>query len=688
MPHVPVDAPARILVVDDDEANLLAAEALLRDLGYPIVTARSGADALRAVLRDEFAVILLDVRMPGMDGYETAELIRQRERSRHVPIIFLSGVAKDAAQQFRGYAAGAVDYVLKPAEPVILRSKVAVFAQLFEQRQQMRRTAEAERRLLAENLAVRAREAEVAQALERSLATQSLVLDTLPLALFTAAADDLENRHFVGGNVQALCGAGDEAGFAPGDWMDRVHPDDRDRLRAAVADTVTAGHYEIEYRIGCGAEDRWMLERADLRDTGEGARALYGVITDISTRKRLEEQLVHAQKLDAIGQLSGGVAHDFNNMLGVIIGSLDRVLAVAELDERTHRRVSLAMQAAQSCADLTKRLLGFARRQALQPREIAIGAELERLHGLFERVLGETVSVAYQVEADLPPVVLDPSQLEGAIVNLVVNARDAMPDGGRVTVSACVVDLDAAEAQAAGLSKARFVRLSVSDTGTGMDAATQARAMEPFFTTKAPGRGTGLGLSSIYGFMRQSGGGLRIESARGQGTTMHLYLPPAPPSGAARQVPPSPSAQKSLAGLRVALVEDNAELRSVTSGMLREIGCRVQAHASGDAAAAAIDLDATDLLMTDCVMAGSLDGPGLASALRRRNPALPVLFVSGYRAGTDPLQVEAGGFLPKPYDRVQLAEALCQAVASAATLPGLVPARSEEPVAFPGPAVA
>ncbi|HRO15614.1 MAG TPA: response regulator, partial [Paracoccus sp. (in: a-proteobacteria)] len=170
-PAESLSAPARVLIVDDDDGNLVALQAVLAGMGHDIVAARSGPEALRAVLRDEFAVILLDVRMPGMDGYETAELIRQRSRSRHVPIIFLSGVDKEAAHQFRGYAAGAVDYVLKPVEPLVLRSKVAVFTQLFEQRQQMRRTAEAERRLLAENLAVRAREAEVARADEsRALA--------------------------------------------------------------------------------------------------------------------------------------------------------------------------------------------------------------------------------------------------------------------------------------------------------------------------------------------------------------------------------------------------------------------------------------------------------------------------------------------------------------------------------------
>lgn len=648
------DAPARILVVDDDEANLLAAQAVLADLGHPVVTATSGAEALRAVLRHEFAVILLDVRMPGMDGYETAELIRQRERSRHVPIIFLSGVDKETSHQFRGYAAGAVDYVLKPAEPLILRSKVQVFAQLYEQRRQIALKAEAERQLMAENLAVRAREAEVARELDRTLMTQALVLDALPLALFVIEPGE-DARRFVGGNVQTLCGAAEDPDFVIGDWMERVHPDDRPRLEAALA-ALPRG-YEIEYRIQCGRDERWMMERASAGDESEDGWMISGVVTDITSRKRLEEQLTHAQKLEAIGQLSGGVAHDFNNMLGVIIGSLDRVRATADLDDRSRGRLDLAMQAAQSCADLTKRLLGFARRQKLQPRELDVTSEMDRLRGLFERVLGETVTAALDMPSDLPPVWIDASQFEGAIVNLVVNARDAMPDGGSLAVTARLVELDADEAAMAGLPAQAFLRLSVSDSGTGMDAETQARALEPFFTTKGPDKGTGLGLSSIYGFLRQSGGGLRIESAPGQGTTVHLYLPPMQnPAGLAQDAPRA--AAVDLTGLRVAVVEDNDALRDVTCGMLGELGCAVTGFADADAAAAALDPDSIDLLVTDCVMPGELNGPRLCEALRDRRADLPVLFISGFRADAEELPTRAATFLAKPFDAAQLQAAI------------------------------
>lgn len=661
---VSIDTPPTVLVVDDDLGNLLAAESVLAELGYPIVTVSSGAEALRQVLRNDFAVILLDVQMPGMDGYETAELIRQRERSRHVPIIFLSGVNQEDRHLFRGYAAGAVDYVLKPVAPVVLRSKVTVFAQLFDQRQQIRRRAEAERRLLAENLTVRAQGAEVARALEQSLVAQSLVLEALPLALFTSN-ENLSERVFVGGNATALFGAPEDALNAV-DWLTRVHPDDQPRLRAAFAAVTETGRYEIEYRIatpGDDPADRWMLERVDLRKQADGGTVLFGVVTDITSRKRLEEQLTHAQKLEAIGQLSGGVAHDFNNMLGVIIGSLDRVLSQGSLDDRSRQRLGLSMQAAKSCADLTKRLLGFARRQSLQPRQLDIADELNRLSGLFERVLGETVTTRIDAASDLPPVWLDASQFEGAIVNLAVNARDAMPDGGRLTVSAALVELAGDEAIAADLAPgSRFIRLSVTDTGTGMDPATQARAFEPFFTTKAPSKGTGLGLSSIHGFIRQSGGGIRIESASGQGTTIHLYLPPF--QGAAlRDEASEPEHGGSFDGLRVALVEDNPHLREVGEGMLADLGCEVVAFESADAAVAAgLDPGAIDLLLADCVMPGVLDGPRLARRLRAGRADLPVLLSSGYVADSEPLESDNVEFLTKPFDEARLSRAMHAAI--------------------------
>lgn len=652
-------APTQILIVDDDESNLIAVRAVLSELGHPIVTARSGEEALRCLLHSDFAVILLDVRMPGMDGYETAEVIRGRERSRHVPIIFLSGVDKNEAHLFRGYAAGAVDYVFKPIEPLFLRSKVAVFTDLHEKTQEIRRQAEQERQLLAENLKIRAQEAEVARALEQSLMQQSLVLEALPIALFVQGLDEKSSREFVGGNVERLTAMSPEQAAEAGrNWLDQVHKDDRGQLEAAIKNTQLNTSYEIEYRMrALDGSYHWRAERGICKNQ-DGASQIFGVITDVADRRRLEEQLLHAQKLEAIGQLSGGVAHDFNNMLSVIIGTIDRVYSSPGLDEKTQRRLSLAMQAAQSCADLTKRLLGFARQQALEPRKLNVADELERLGALVDRVLGERVKATIKASGSLPTVHLDPSQFEAAIINLSVNARDAMPDGGTLTITATNKRLGKKEADASGVHPGDYIRLSVADTGIGMDEATLARATEPFFTTKAPDRGTGLGLSSIYGFLRQSGGGMQIKSTPGKGTTVIMYLPPVSFSDKPADARRGHRKPEMLTGLKVLLVEDNSIVRDVANSMFQALGCKTVAVADAVEAVDTFRAGEFDLLFTDCVMPGALQGPALAEALRSKQAGLPVLFTSGYRGAGDKLLETDAGFLPKPYTQEQLADAV------------------------------
>lgn len=659
-PPAPEAARGKILVVDDDDANLVALQSLLSEAGYPVVCANSGEEGLRRVLLDEFAVILLDVRMPGMNGYEAAELIRSRARSRHVPIIFLSGVDKDSSHLFRGYAAGAVDFVFKPVEPMILLSKIAVFSDLHEKAHEIKRQGDEEKRLLAENLHVKAQQAEVAQALQRSLAQQSLVIDTLPIALYVAAGgDDYESRRIVGGNVDRLLQPDGGASRAlPEQWSERLHPDDRSRFRAAMQQVRTSGSVEVQYRFDCGGGNyRWLAERSDLRPGQDGGEPeLFGLITDITERRRLEAQLTHAQKMEAIGQMSGQVAHDFNNMLSVIIGGVDRTLAKADLDERSRRQLSLVLQAARSCADLTKRLLGLARRQNLEPRALLVGEEVIRLNGLFGRMLGENIETRIECGDDLWPTFLDQSQFEGALVNLVVNARDAMPDGGTLTIAAHNLTLGEYGAAPLGLPPGDYVHLRVVDTGLGMDDATQARALEPFFTTKSQGKGTGLGLSTIYGFLRDSGGGLRIESAPGRGTTIHLYLP----RSLEEALAPAPGRRgadpKIPAGLRVLVVEDNDSVREIAVSMLESFGCSVMSAPNGDVAFAQREsYGGLSALFTDCHMMGRLDGPGLARALAELQPGLPVIFTSGYQTSVAEITGSRTAFLPKPYTQIQLA---------------------------------
>lgn len=662
---------AKILAVDDNASNLAALEGMLAELGQPIVCARSGEEALRHLLKEDFAVILLDVVMPGMDGYETAAMIRAREKSRYVPIIFMSAMDEETAHVARAYAAGAVDFVFKPIDVMILRSKVAVFVELQKRAEEIRRQAALEKRLLADNLLVRTEQRRTEEALQRSLVQQSLVIESLPAVLYVASAsDDFRTRRFIGGKLETLVGSEIDAFTEPFAWLDRVHPADLPRVLETLERPASGAPFSSEYRLLCiDNEYRWFSDRATMsRDNPDEQ---FGLLLDVSERRVLEEQLAHAQKLEAIGEMTGGVAHDFNNMLSVIMGSLDRVMAKPIEDPKTRSRLELALQAARSCADLTKRLLGFARRQPLDPKPTSIADELTRLHDMLERLLGKAIKVEVACQDDPWPVYVDRSQLEAAIINLVINARDAMPAGGTLRMSSRNFPDTAGAAFRLGLKSGEYVELAVADTGSGMPPEVQARAFEPFFTTKHPGKGTGLGLSTIYGFVRQSGGTAVIESEAGVGTTVYLYLPKAPESEVIgrQSVSNVQSATEVLAGRHVLLVEDETGVRGLAKSMLEEMGCKVSAADSGEAALGYLETaSGISLLFTDCMLPGSLDGSALALEARRRVSDLPVLFTSGIWAGVDRIGTDTHkfAFLPKPYTAEQLSSAILALLGSEA----------------------
>ncbi len=655
------DPVAKILAVDDDAANLLAFEAMLTDLGQPVICARSGEEALRYLLKDDFAVILLDVVMPSMDGYETATIIRGRERTRHVPIIFLSAMNKDTSQLARGYTIGAVDFVFKPIDPLILRSKVAVFVELQKRAQEIRRQAVLEKRLMADNLLVRDEQRRTEQALQRSLVQQSLVIDALPVMLYVASATDgFRSRRFLGGQLNSLFRVCMDASIDPLGWLNRIHPEDRPRVLQSIAESPDSS-FSAEYRLRCeGGQYRWFSDRATLNR--ENPQEQFGILLDISDRRLLEEQLVHAQKMEAIGQMTGGVAHDFNNMLSVIIGSLDRVLSKSGGDVKTRSRLDLALQAARSCADLTNRLLGFARRQALNPKRLDLTKELMRLRAMVSRLVGKGIRLQIACGKNLWPVYVDASQLEAAIINLVINARDAMRNGGLLRISARNCGCKDPAILRMELQSGDYIELKIADSGLGMPPEVKARVFEPFFTTKEAGKGTGLGLSTVYGFVRQSGGSVAIDSEVGTGSTVRVYLPKAPSKTRSEEARAHPElAGNNLAGCRVMVVEDEAPVREMARSMLEEMGCHVTVAENGEAALRRLQSQGEfSLLFTDCMMPGGLDGVALATEVRRRTPDLPVLFSSGVRGRIEELGGDNRkiGFLPKPYTAEQLSHAI------------------------------
>lgn len=664
--------PARILVVDDDRNNLVALNGLLEDLADEVVFARSGEEALRLILRMDFAVILMDVLMPGIDGYETAAIIRSRRRSRRIPIIFLTAANRDDVHMFRGYSAGAVDFVFKPVEPLILRSKISVFVDLHRKTQEMMLKAEYERRLLIENLRSNADKLAAEQALRRSEERQAMIMRSLPIALYTADPDRVNHQpRFIGEAIGALSGFDSDYFTAAKDaWSSRLHPEDRARVLAEFQHMRESGACAVEYRWLC-RDDRYraFLDQAVLVP-GQAGRPdeIVGSLLDITERRNIQQQLVHAQKMDAIGKLTGGIAHDFNNMLTVVIGSLDRLRRTVNGNPDALRRTDMALHGALRCADLTQRLLAFARKQPLAPKIIDLNGVVSGVEAMFRRLIGDTISLEIRKSEGLWATAADPTEMESALVNLVINARDAMPEGGRLIVE--TGNFTGGDSPGGG-PPGEYVSVSVSDTGRGIPSEMLDRVFEPFFTTKQAGDGTGLGLSIIYGFVHQSGGHVDIKSEVGKGTTVRLLLP-----RSIEKVTPAESTEVEAMprgnGEAVLVVEDDDDVRFQASSLLVELGYRVMEAADGVSALERLrSSNDVAVLFTDIAMPGRLNGIELAGEAQRLVPAIRILFVSGnpqFAKGIKHTIPSETVLLRKPYRDFDLARAV-RNVLSAPPLP-------------------
>lgn len=440
------------------------------------------------------------------------------------------------------------------------------------------------------------------------------------------------------------------------------------RALGLIAQADRTGHVAFEswHRHKTGADFPVAMNITSVRDAGGDLAYRIVSVLDISERRRTEEALRQAQKMEAIGRVSGGMAHDFNNLLGVIIGNLELLAPLAEHAPPMDEILADAMQAAQGGAELTGRLLAFARRQQLQAVQVQPNEVITGIAKLLTRVLGADIEMALVFEPNLWPVRVDPADLETSIINLAANARDSMPRGGRLTIATARFHLGADDVSSdPDLRPGDYALIEVTDTGVGMAPEVAKRAFEPFFTTKGPGHGTGLGLSIVFGFARQSGGHVNVTSAPGLGTTLRLYLPRA--AGEAEAAPPTPPPVATRGqGETVLLVEDNPALRRVALRHLADLGYAVIEADSPQAALAILAERRIDLLFSDVVMPGPIDGAELARQVLRNRPGTAVLLTSGFSSHA----LEARGepqagpirLLKKPYARAELAVAVGDAL--------------------------
>jgi signal transduction histidine kinase len=562
-----------ILLVDDQQAKLLSHEVVLAEMGENLLKASSAREAFECLLKNEVALILIDVCMPDLDGFELATMIREHPRFQSTAIIFVSAVMMAHLDQLRGYKLGGVDYVPVPVVPELLRAKVRVFVDLYRKTRQLEQ--------------------------------------------FNA---DLERR--------------------------------------------------VEERT---AELRKFNEELEVR-------------IDERTRERevALAQLFEAQKMDTIGRLTGGVAHDFNNLLMAVLGSLTLLEKKLPDDPQIRRLLSNAIQGADRGKALTQRLLAFSRRQELKPQAVDLAQLVRGMEELLKRAVGHGISFESDFPRDLPPVLVDANQLELALLNVALNARDAMSDGGSVKFTARADTVtagglakirssgngfaspSAAVAESVSLPPGEYVRITIVDTGVGMDQVTLAKATEPFFTTKGPGKGTGLGLSMVHGLTAQSGGLLRIHSEPNVGTLVELWLPKAmtPPAVLNRDLAADGSAAS--APCTVLIVDDDNLVMTGTAAMILDLGhTPVEAHSGAEALGLLDSGLKVDVVLTDHAMP-AMTGLQLAENIHYKYPGLPIILATGYaELPLDPASLGIAR-LAKPCTQQEIAAAIHQAMRSTA----------------------
>ncbi|HEX2817763.1 MAG TPA: ATP-binding protein [Phenylobacterium sp.] len=507
-----------------------------------------------------------------------------------------------------------------------------------------------------------------------------MLADSAPVLMWLSKVDG--TREFVNRAYLEFLGLDNEAALAF-DWRALIHPDDLARIAAEdEAVRIHGGDFvwEARYRRTNG-EYPWIRSVSQRRFGPEGELSGYiGVGYDISDARRAQADLTRindllaervqaalaerdeaeaalrrAQKLEAVGQLTGGVAHDFNNLLTVIIGALDLIQRHPNDEARRDRMIEAAQGAAKRGERLTQQLLAFSRRQALKPELVVVDELLAESAPLLRRAVGEAVTLTVAPGAPGAVSSIDPSQFEAAVMNLVVNARDATPPGGGIRVETRLCTLAAREAEDAPAGE--YLCVSVHDTGEGMDADTVARVFEPFFTTKEPGRGTGLGLSQVYGFGRQSGGAVIVDSTPGKGASVRVYLPLAEAGDGRPAARPDATVTAQGPARRVLLVEDDASVGEMVEAMLTDLGHVVlRAEAAAPALAILKRSDRIDLMLTDLIMPGGMNGVELAHAAVALRPGLPVILTSGYTGETLGAAAEAPWpLLAKPYPAEALA---------------------------------
>jgi two-component system cell cycle sensor histidine kinase/response regulator CckA len=626
-----MNIPATILLVDDNAANRETLRDLLDAQDYRLVEAADGPTALQLAAETPPDLVLLDVMMPGMDGYEVCRRLRADARLAEVPVIMVTAL-DDQASRLAGIEAGADDFITKPFNRAELRARVRTITRLSRYR-----------RLLETQAQLRESEARFQQLAEQSD------------EVFWFATVNPERITFMSPAVEKVWGWPaarfyEDAHF----WEKALHADDRSRVHTAYAAMVAGevAQFQEEYRVvrPDGAL-RWVLDSGTpIRDASNAIVQVGGVARDITERKDAEEQMLRAQRLENIGMLAAGIAHDFNNALAPILMA-NSLLRQQVSDSGAQRLLDTVEKCSERGAGLVRQLLSFARgasgeRQLLQVRHV-----LQEMIELTKVTVPKSIRVESHLPGDLWPVQGNPTQIHQILLNLCVNARDAMPQGGELTLTAANLRLDAAAA--ARIADARpgdFLTVEVRDTGTGIPPEVLARMWEPFYTTKGEGKGTGLGLSTVRGILLQHDGFVTVQTRAGHGTAFTVYLPATEGSGGGQAEPHAAPSRRGNGEL-ILLVDDEEPVLLIAAQILSRYGYRTVTARDGAEAIAVFAPRAAEvqLVLTDLLMP-MLDGAALATALHRLRADLPIIIMSGAGSRTGAAHKEfTAAFLAKPF---------------------------------------
>ena len=651
----------RILIVDDHAASLKLLRLTLHSMGHALVEAVDGMQALELLKSQEFELVISDILMPNLDGYRLCFEVRQIPRLKNLPIILYSSTYMSPSDHDLAMGFGASAFLGKPATSEKLAETIQEVLSRpgprtpIEPAQDMGILKQYSERLITKieeknlELVRRTEELEASEEKFRQLAENIR-------EVFWITNADQSVMIYVSPAYESIWGRRCQDLYEnPREWTDAIRPEYKARIDALLANRPSRlAPFSWEYQIARpDGSIRWIHDRGfPIKDRTGAVYRFAGIAQDITERKSLENQLTRSQRMEAVGRLAGGVAHDFNNLLTAINGYSQ--LALARLDARDplYNDVQEISKAGERAAALTRQLLAFSRRQVLQPRILNLNAVVADIERLLKRLIGENIELVSSLHQDLGSVEVDPGQIEQVIVNLAVNARDAMPHGGRLVLETKDTWLDETYVREhPGVAAGPYVLLAITDAGTGMSPDVKAHLFEPFYTTKEHGKGTGLGLATVDGIIRQSGGHVAVDSEMGRGTTFRVYLPR---KDGTPEVLQKPGRRDDLRGSEtVLLVEDEPAVRALARIVLTEAGYKTLDARQGEEALLIVERyeKPIHLLLSDLVMPG-MNGLELSRRLELMVPGLRAIFMSGYNDTTSLHEGIIGPdmpFLSKPF---------------------------------------